>query len=116
MTPIERARTPLSKRTWPTASRVACFSLAVGLTACSLFGPPINEMPLSPGARAERIDALRELIARDHASLESLITQPQENGKPDLHQDPAVRTIATRLAEHERELARLETLAREEVQ
>ncbi len=56
-----------------------------------------------------RIEELRQAIARDHATLEDLISRPRGADEIRLHVDPELRTIATRLTEQERELERLES-------
>jgi hypothetical protein len=96
------------------ARSIAVLCLAVVFSACSLFGSGDAAPAPAPGTRAERIQELRNAIAGDHANLEDLITQPREEGAPEIHLNPELRTIADRLGENERELARLVALARED--
>ena len=66
--------------------------------------------PLHANARQARIEVLRQEIQSDHTTLESLITQPATERTVDLHRNPEVQTIATRLKQNENELSRLVAL------
>jgi hypothetical protein len=114
MTPIPASPEPIASQVPSVASSIAGFFLIFVLSACSLFGSTDADRAPDLGTRAERIQALRQAIAADHADLEDLITLPREDGTPDPHLDPELRTIANRLGENERELARLQALALED--
>ncbi len=86
----------------------------ISLTACSLFGSGDSEIPLSVEQRTARIAALHAAISQDHETLEALITEPRTHDAPELHENPELETIATRLSQNERELAHLEAGARNE--
>jgi hypothetical protein len=64
--------------------------------------------------RAARIEALRSAIARDHRTLEDLITQPGQAADATLHESPELREVATRLIDHEGELEALIAMAANE--
>ena len=92
---------------------LALTGLAIGLMGCAAGAAPDTRAAADPSWRAERIETLRRAIAEDHASLEDLITQPrQPEPAPALHRNPEIQAIAERLADHQRELAQLEALAR----
>jgi len=122
ITPIHRLLTPrtspiqaeLISKHAPTAPRIALFGLMISLTACSLFGSGDSEIPLSVEQRTARIAALHAAISQDHETLEALITEPRTDDAPELHENPELETIATRLSQNERELAHLEAGARNE--
>ena len=93
--------------------QAALTGLAIGLMGCATEAVTDTRAADDPSWRAERIEVLRRAIARDHTSLEDLIVQPrQPEAAPPLHRDPEVQAIAERLSDHQRELARLEALAR----
>ncbi|MEE8164603.1 MAG: hypothetical protein V3T64_03460 [Myxococcota bacterium] len=110
-----RIRRPTQSR--PRGLQIGCSAaltgLTIGLIGCASAAAPDTKAAADPSWRAERIEALRRAIAEDHASLEDLIAQPrQPEPAPQLHRDPELRAIAERLSDHQRELARLEALAR----
>jgi len=114
MTPIQATSEPRARRGACAAGAMATLGLSMVVSACSLFGSGEAPIATEPLTRAERIQALRQAIAGDHENLEDLITQPRDDGTTDPHLDPEIRTIANRLGENERELARLEALALED--
>jgi hypothetical protein len=96
--------------------RIVAVAMAVAIAtmACSLFASHEVDAPLGPAERSARIENLRQAIATDHASLESLIVESPHDVEIELHENPEVRAIADRLGAHERELARLVLLERED--
>ena len=112
--PILAAAAPLARRVPPVGAAVAALFLTFVIPACSLFASGDATIVLDPDTRIERIQALQQAIADDHATLEELITSPRESGTPAPHLDPELRTIANRLGENERELTRLQALALED--
>jgi hypothetical protein len=114
MTPIQAKSEPRARRGACAAAAIATLGLSVVASACSLYGSGEPTVAPEQLTRAERIQALRHAIAGDHENLEDLITQPREDRTTDPHLDPETRTIANRLGENERELARLEALALED--
>lgn len=82
--------------------------LVLGGLACQ-HGRPESEEPsmLDPAARTARIEALRKEIARDHATLEDLITSTELNDQVQLHDNHEMRAIAYRLTEQVQALADL---------
>ena len=88
--------------------------LMISLVGCATGDAMDDPVASDPGWRKERIETLRDAIAKDHARLEILVTRsrPPEPAPP-LHSDPEIRSIAGRLSDHKQELARLEALARQ---
>ena len=90
--------------------------LAIGVVGCAKSTSSSRASITDPQLRAERIEALREAIARDHVRIEQLIVQPREEDATNLHRDPEIRVIAKRIEAHRRELDRLEAEAEESPQ
>jgi len=85
--------------------------------ACAAAPPPADTAAEhDPAWRAERIETLRQAIAKDHASLEAHVTRTPNDQDPPLYDDPELRAIAARLTGQEEELERLEALQREAVE
>ena len=117
-----QAAAPKRKGRWLIAlGCVAGLAVAVALVlgsgdvGCAWFGSGDPAPPLDAAARRERIEVLRQTIRDDHTALEELITLPESEREVDLHRDPRVETIATRLGRNEAELARLVAIEDEEV-
>ncbi len=106
-----------SRRRLPTPVRrcalAAAILAAVATAACLRDPAPETDPYADPGARAARIETLRQSIDRDRARLEQLIAEPQPRGVASLYEDPEVTTIAERIGAQSRELAALESLDRE---
>jgi hypothetical protein len=63
-----------------------------------------------PESRAAQISALQESIARDHRTLEDLVTRARNENIPALHDDAELREIAERIMLESSELQRLESI------
>jgi hypothetical protein len=87
---------------------IAFFSMG-GFACLGGSSDPGIGLANDPERRALRIEELRQAIARDHSTLEDLISRPRGADEIRLYVDPELRTIATRLTEQERELERLES-------
>lgn len=81
---------------------------STALIALLALGTTSVAFSTDPASLAERIDSLREAIARDKAELrEQLVTPVSEDGPPPA-EDPELRAIAMRLPDMQRELRMLE--------
>jgi len=88
---------------------IACLVLPLAGSGCLGWTGDDEVDPAMQDAtlRAAQIETLREDIEQDHRTLEDLITQPGQAADASLHEDPALRAIATRLSRQERLLETL---------
>jgi len=88
--------------------RVGYASILASVVACAGQDPSTQLAAADiDAARSSRISALRDAIARDHETLQALVSQPREEAEPPLHGDPTLQAIARRLGDQERELEQL---------
>jgi hypothetical protein len=100
-----------------TARRIgAVFAImlwVVGQSGCLSGGETkIDPLDLEPEQRDQQIEALKESIERDRAALAEWIAQPDSEYSTALHDDPEMRTLASRLAEQVEDLEQLEAARR----
>lgn len=106
---------PAGERTPRRGARTAGLWVGLALASgCSLFGAGKASPDLDAAARKARIEALRTAIEQDHRRLEDLITRPRDSTSAELHADPELEAIASRLAAHEREREQLEATSQAE--
>jgi hypothetical protein len=85
-----------------------CAMVLVSANACAgSDGSARDASELSAPDRSARIGELQDAIARDHATLQALVSRPREEVETPLHSDPTLHAIARRLGDQERELAHL---------
>ena len=113
-TPIAYAESP----TWRPnrGSRTGLALLLLGFVLAILFGSAgcsttPEDSDTDPESLAAQISALQESIARDHRTLEGLVTRTRDENIPALHDDAELREIADRIMLESSELQRLESLA-----
>jgi hypothetical protein len=81
---------------------------STALIAVIALGTASVASSTDPVSHAERIDALRQAIARDKAQLREQLVTPLPADGPPAAEDPELRAIAVRLPAMQRELRMLE--------
>jgi len=75
--------------------------------AAACAGPGSGDRQPDAAGRTARIEALRQAIAEDHETLQTIVSTERGEQAPPIYAEPAIRAIARRLGPHEDELARL---------
>ena len=88
--------------------RIGYASILASVVACAGHDPSAQlDAADIEAARSSRISVLKDAIARDHETLQALVTRPRGETESPLHDDPTLQAIARRLSDQERELEQL---------
>ena len=95
----------------PAAALPLIATLPLAWLGCAGLGDPATQPASEVQAPVEEIAELESAIARDHATLERLVTALRTEDDPPLYENPELCAIAARLTEQERRLEQLRRAA-----